>query len=134
VIILIISGITGNRLDGYNVDKSAISVSGLSSGGYMTVQLHIAHSSMFMGAGIVAGGPFWCAQDDLEIALSSCMKDPSLISVDELVKITHNTALTDTIDPLTNLVDDKVYLFSGSKDTVIKPGESVNVYTVEPHY
>jgi hypothetical protein len=122
VIILIISGITGNRLDGYNVDKSAISVSGLSSGGYMTVQLHIAHSSMFMGAGIVAGGPFWCAQDDLEIALSSCMKDPSLISVDELVKITHNTALTDTIDPLTNLVDDKVYLFSGSKDTVIKPG------------
>jgi hypothetical protein len=62
------------------------------------------------------------------------MKDPSLISVDELVKITHNTALTDTIDPLTNLVDDKVYLFSGSKDTVIKPGESVNVYTVEPHY
>ena len=34
-------------------------VSGISSGGYMAVQMHIINSSLFKGAGIVAGGPFY---------------------------------------------------------------------------
>lgn len=43
-------------------DLSRCSVSGLSSGAFMAVQLHLAHASMFSGAGIVAGGPYRCAQ------------------------------------------------------------------------
>ena len=38
------------------MDKYGISVSGLSSGGYFAVQLHIAFSKTIMGAGIIAGG------------------------------------------------------------------------------
>ena len=38
-----------------NIDKSQTTVSGLSSGGYMAVQLHVAFSSVFAkGAGVVA--------------------------------------------------------------------------------
>ena len=39
----------------YKVDRSKISVSGLSSGAMMTVQMHVAYSSVFMGAGVIAG-------------------------------------------------------------------------------
>ena len=35
-------------------------VSGFSSGGYMTAQMQVIHSDLFKGAGIVAGGPYDC--------------------------------------------------------------------------
>src|SRR5436190_20669151 len=38
------------------------SVSGLSSGAYMAGQIEVAHSTQIVGAGIVAGGPYACAE------------------------------------------------------------------------
>src|SRR6187551_2550199 len=40
------------------------SVSGLSSGAYMAGQIEVAHSKDIVGAGIVAGGPFACAETE----------------------------------------------------------------------
>ena len=40
----------------YNVKAEETSVSGLSSGGYMAVQFHVAFSGTIRGAGITAGG------------------------------------------------------------------------------
>ncbi len=45
-----------------NLDQSAITVSGLSSGGFMAHQFHIAFSKLVTGAGIIAGGPFRCVE------------------------------------------------------------------------
>jgi hypothetical protein len=104
------------------VDKSSVSVSGLSSGAFFAVQFHVAYSSTITGAGIIAGGPFFCAQDNLSIALTSCTKDPVLISVTELVAITHNTAATFTIDSPDNLKNDKVFVFAGTLDSVVHSG------------
>lgn len=104
------------------MDKDAISVSGVSAGGYFAVQFHVAFSETIMGAGILAAGPFWCAQDDIEIALSSCMVKPELISVAELVAITYTTALSKSIDYPSHLSSDRVFLFSGTLDTVVDPG------------
>ena len=67
-------------------------------------------------------GPFWCAQDDIEIALGACMKMPVGIDVAELITITHTTALTATIDLPEHLKGDRVYLFSGTKDSVVLQG------------
>jgi len=39
----------------YRVDWSEISASGMSSGGGMTTQMHVAYSSVFMGVGIISG-------------------------------------------------------------------------------
>lgn len=65
----------------------------------MAVQMHVIYSSLFKGAGIVAGGPFYCAQDNVAIAQTSCMKNPNLISLLELETITESTYLTTrTID------------------------------------
>jgi len=101
-----------------------ITVSGVSSGGFFAVQFHVAYSSIIRGAGIIAGGPFYCAQGNVDIALASCMRTPGLISVDELVAITHSTYLTTrTIDDPKNLsMDTKVWLFTGTEDTVVNPG------------
>ena len=45
------------------IDRNQVSVSGLSSGGYMATQLHVAYSSVFRrGAGVVAAGPWHCAE------------------------------------------------------------------------
>lgn len=109
-------------LDRFLVDKAGLSVSGLSSGAYFAVQFHVAFSKTINGAGVIAGGPFWCAQDDVEIALHACMKTPAAISVAELVTITYITALSGTIDPPSHLSDDNVYLYSGTLDSVVAPG------------
>ncbi len=50
----------------YNVDPNSVSVSGLSSGGAMAVQLGIAYSDTFkVGFGVFAGLPFDCARNQL---------------------------------------------------------------------
>lgn len=90
----------------------------------MAVQFHVAHSSQISGAGIIAGGPFYCAQANVELALTSCMTSPELISVDELVAFTKTTYVTtQSIDNPENLSKDTaVWLFTGTEDTVVNPG------------
>ena len=39
----------------YKVDRGMISVSGVSAGGSMATQVHVAYSSVFSGVGIIAG-------------------------------------------------------------------------------
>ena len=43
-------------------------------------------------------GPYWCAEDDVEIALNSCMTTPDLIVIDDLVAATRAAAEVDSID------------------------------------
>ena len=49
-------------LQSYNAAIGESSVSGISSGGFMAVQFGTAWSSIIKGVGVVAGGPFYCAQ------------------------------------------------------------------------
>ena len=102
-------------------------VSGLSAGGYMAVQHHIAYSNDVDAVGVVAGGPFWCANANAIVAQTACMKTPALISVAELLTITHTTAATGFIDPVRNVVGQRVWLFSGTLDTEVAPGVAVKL-------
>lgn len=70
----------------------------------------------------ICTGPFYCAHGDVETALHACMVSPDLISVRALVDITDATAATGTIDNPKYLADDRVYLFSGTLDSVVVPG------------
>ena len=113
---------TAPKLTSYNVDTSQITVSGFSSGGYFAVQFHVAYSKIIRGAGVIAGGPFWCAQNNLSIAFSSCMKQPELISVAQLVVKTYSLATTGDIDSTSYLKSSQVYTISGEYDDTITPG------------
>ena len=106
-----------------NIDKSQTTLSGLSSGGFMAVQLHVAYSATFKkGAGVVAGGPFYCAENSVVNATGRCMASPSGIPTSTLVSTTNSWASQGLIDPVANLQASKVYMFSGSLDSVVKPG------------
>ena len=103
------------------IDKTQTSLSGLSSGGYMAVQLHVAYSSTFKkGAGIVAGGPYYCAEGSVTNATGRCMTHSTSIPVSNLVSTTNSWATSGLIDSTSNLNGSKVYLFSGTLDSVIK--------------
>ncbi len=115
-------------LSGYAADISNTTISGLSSGAFMAVQLHVAYSGYFNGAAIIAGGPYYCAGSYdgntlLENATNACM-DPLTASVGpntpKLVRKAKDFAAHGTIDPLANLANDRVYIFTGSADNVVK--------------
>ncbi len=106
-----------------NIDTTQTTVSGLSSGGFMAVQLHVGYSATFKkGAGIVAGGPFYCAEGSITNATGRCMASPSGIPTSSLVSTTNNWASAGSIDPVSNLQNSKVYMYSGSIDSVVKTG------------
>lgn len=121
------------QLGSYNVQKGQSSVSGLSSGAFMTVQLHLAHSASFAGAGIIAGGPFRCAEsyrgvaaqaEDayIESSLYICMNPlvpQTTPNAQRLAALADATARAGRIDAISNLADDRVYIFTGSRDNVV---------------
>ncbi len=102
------------------IDGSKTTVSGLSSGAYMAVQMHVAYSATFhTGAGIVAGGPYYCAQDSLATATGPCMTHSSGTQVPALVSITNSWAGAGSIDPVANLAGSRLYLYSGTQDQTV---------------
>jgi hypothetical protein len=70
-------------LPAYDVGPAETSVSGLSSGGYMAVQFDVAHSATLRGAGIVAGGPYYCAQGDENVKVGTRSVGQCPIGVDD---------------------------------------------------
>jgi poly(3-hydroxybutyrate) depolymerase len=103
------------------LDPAQTSVSGLSSGGYMAVQMHVAYSATFKkGAGVVAGGPYYCAEGSIVNATGRCMAHNTSIPVASLVSTTRNWASSGQIDPVANLSASKVYLFSGTLDSAVR--------------
>lgn len=112
-----------------NIDKSQTSVSGASSGGYMAVQLHIAYSATFKkGAGVIAGGPFNCADASILNAIGRCL-GRAPIPVADLVNNTNSWANSGAIDSTDNLASAKVYLFAGSKDSVVNLSTTADLQT-----
>lgn len=102
------------------IDTTQTTVSGLSSGAYMAVQMHVAYSATFhTGAGIVAGGPYDCAQGSLATATGPCMAHTSAIPVASLVATTKSWAASGAIDPVANLASSKLYLYSGTQDETV---------------
>jgi len=97
------------------------------------VQLHLAHSATFVGAGIIAGGPFRCAESFRAAApmagdatvlnsLFICMNPlipQTAPNPGKLAETARKTSAEGLIDPVENLANDRVYIFTGSKDTVV---------------
>ncbi|MGF1610365.1 MAG: hypothetical protein ACFCUQ_13275 [Kiloniellales bacterium] len=131
---------------GLAIDPDQVSVSGLSSGGFMANQLHIVHSQSFMGAGVIAGGPYHCAGSpswtcdytpygfysphDTCQAVHICTKlarkayGPFGLylgppDATDSVESTLAEAAAGRIDPLSGLKGDRVWLFSGRDDSLV---------------
>lgn len=95
---------------------------GVSSGGYMATQLVVAWPERFSGLGVLAAGPWSCAQGSLSLALNQCMMtrrgEPSLAELAarhqryiELEQVGSEEALSQL----------RAYLWHGEEDEVVEP-------------
>ena len=111
-----------DTLPALGASKSNVTVSGLSSGAYMAVQLHVSNSSRIHGAAVLAGGPYYCAKGITLYALYRCMDtlagDPNPYYLADFAK---SVAVEGKIDPIDNLASSRVYIFGGTEDPVVKP-------------
>lgn len=118
-------------LPALNADLSQTSVSGISSGAYMAGQFSVAFSSTVIGAGLVAGGPYYCSGTVgmppyvpyLSTAMSTCMNPATSHVPPPVAGISWTDARAfatwGRIDDTDNLVRQKIYLFSGSADQTV---------------
>ncbi|CAG2225172.1 unnamed protein product [Mytilus edulis] len=107
----------------YNVDVDKVSISGISSGAGFATQMHVIHSASFIGVGVVAGVPYGCAHGS-SIAALACMKIPMFESVSSMEHLTVSEASKGNIDAVSNMKNDRVYVFAGRADTQINPREN----------
>lgn len=71
------------------------------------------------GSAVFAGGPYYCARDSIQNALTACTVVPELLDVATLVRDTQSFASDGRIDSVDGLKNDRVFLYSGIVDTVV---------------
>lgn len=115
------------------------SVSGISSGAYMAGQFQLAHGRIIVGAGIIAGGPYGCAESlfaDMLPGPGSAMLNATkaingcMLNAMQLWGVPNTRMLADRavdlagrnlIDPMPAVIADRVYLFTGKSDHTVVP-------------
>ena len=130
------------KLRQYNIDPSKIFVAGISSGGFAAVQMHVAHSSVFKGAAIYAGGVYWCAgAGGAAAALANCggltlATDQASYNSTLAASMAYLDAQSalGTIDAATNLRGQPVYLWSGTLDKTVHPLQMADLNTEYQNY
>jgi hypothetical protein len=126
-------------LPGLSADINATSVSGFSSGAYMAGQFQMAHAKLVVGAAIIAGGPYGCSESvfaetmpgpgaemlNFSKAANGCMLDMlntwGVGDPGALADKATARASKGEIDPIADVVKDRVYLFSGTSDHIVMP-------------
>jgi hypothetical protein len=114
------------KLPSCQVNLGQTSVYGLSSGVFMAAQFQVAFSGTTVGAGIIAGGPFYCVGSSPLIpflinAETICMNPlpgfaPRAVALLASAKIFAQAGL---IDDAANLKNQKIYMFSGMDDRAV---------------
>jgi hypothetical protein len=108
----------------------------------MAVQFATAWSSVIQGLGVVAGGPFWCAQADDFIndyalpvlnATGPCMIGPAP-KLDTLLANADAKAASGDIDPTRNPKRQRIYLFHGYNDSVVAKSVTDAAAVFHRHY
>ncbi|HEX5393101.1 MAG TPA: hypothetical protein VFW68_07465 [Rhodocyclaceae bacterium] len=122
------------ELPSLNIDASQTTVSGISSGAFMAVQFGVAHSASVRGVAATAGGPYFCAGKDswagagVSKAISRCMQgDPSYSTIPiteadlaQMQNAARAWSKHGNIDPVENLAHQRIWLFHGYNDGIVK--------------
>ena len=129
----------GHRLPAAEARLDQTSLSGISSGAYMAGQFQMAHSRDVVGVGILAGGPYGCAESvyagiipgpgaaflNLSKAMNGCMLNAlqpwGIPDPRGLAERAAQLAGQGKIDPVENVRGDRIYLFAGREDRTVVP-------------
>ena len=128
-------------LGAYGIDIRQTSVSGVSSGGAMAVQMHVSHSSIMRGVGVIAGVTYDCANSSLSTSAQRvvqglrCLPGNVDYAQDSIARTDASAGVSGAIDdPAANLPRQKVWLFSGYNDGSVRRGAMNSVNTYYRHY
>jgi poly(3-hydroxybutyrate) depolymerase len=114
-------------LPALNVDTTNITVSGLSSGGFMANQLGYAYSSTFKGVAVFAGGPYMCAGHN---NYTACMYNATISSAMlSTMQTDINNWSGSQIDAKANVANQKIFMFVGTSDYTVGPNPMNAVQT-----
>ncbi|MGE0031470.1 MAG: PHB depolymerase family esterase [Steroidobacteraceae bacterium] len=103
-----------------NILPGSLTVSGVSSGGYMATQYQVAYSKDVQGAGVIAAGPWYCARASLTRALDECtVGGPIGPEIKPLAAALRAGAAARLIDDPSWIAPDRVWLFHGTRDAVV---------------
>lgn len=121
--------------DSLAIDPTRITVSGISAGGMMAHQLHVAYPELFSGAAAIAAGPYGCAEGSLATAMARCMGTAAgELPVEEFAAMLRTDAEAGRIGDPAELADDRVWLFRGTGDTVVAAGVSDALAGLYAHF
>lgn len=111
---------TADPLPRLNILPGSLTVSGISSGGYLATQYQVAYSKDAQGAAIIAAGPWYCAKASLTRALEECTAGSAIgPETKPLVAALRASAAAKLIDDPSWIAPDRVWLFHGTRDTVV---------------
>lgn len=100
--------------------ESTYTVSGISSGAYMASQYHLAHADEVNGVGLIAGGPYGCAEGSLGKALSRCVgKVDDSLNVEALLRQAKARSAAKQLASVANWASAKIWLFHGNVDKTV---------------
>lgn len=103
-----------------NTDTERLYIAGISSGGYLTHQLHLAWPDEVRGVAVFAAGPYACAKDGVAAALYNCMAvsrgAPSAKKSLELINL---AAQEGELGDPADLAASRVYLYQAGADPII---------------
>jgi len=117
-------GGAAGRLPALGADSKGVTVSGVSAGGAIAVQFHVAYSGIVRGAGAIAAPPYGCAMGNLWNALANCMTPSAWApppSGEFLAGLALALGRAGAIDPPGGLDRARVWLFSGTRDRSVAP-------------
>lgn len=95
-------------------------VSGISSGAMMSAQMAISHSTEISKVGLFSSSIYGCSQGDVQSALKICMAGTDKINEKKSLEYTKKKKVPDEIDSLDNIKKQRVFLFHGKQDKVVK--------------
>lgn len=95
-------------------------IGGLSSGGYMAQQLHLAWPEEVQGVAVFAAGPYGCARQGVNAALFQCMAiTRGRPQAAALVELAQQDAEEGKLGDLQALKNDRVFIYQAERDPVI---------------
>lgn len=104
-----------------------VTVSGVSAGAYVAVQMHMAFSSIIVGSASVAGGVYWCAKGSSITAQVDCMSVPKTESPEEPLARLKAYEREGLVDPTSNLQRHKMFIFASRNDSKVNARNSVRL-------
>lgn len=106
-----------DELPALDLNVQQITVSGLSSGGFMATQMHVAWADWVSGTGVLAAGPWYCARNSLQTALQECLNQTTVdINTAAIEAQRSQWQESGKVAALSDMATDRVWVLHGAND------------------